>query len=113
MIGTNGIKKKELKAETKLAHTNESVYRSGKNKAIATLEPAMHIKIHFLYTPLRRCIGPIIITPMIPEIIGLPPTIETAAARFSENQGLSMNDKVIEIPLKIPKKHPKATNSLM
>jgi hypothetical protein len=29
IIGTKGIRKRELKADTKLAKTNESVYKSG------------------------------------------------------------------------------------
>lgn len=54
-----------------------------------------------------------IATPRIPDIMGLPPTKETAVAKFYENQGFNMNDKVIDIPLKIPKKQPKATKSLI
>jgi hypothetical protein len=45
--------------------------------------------------------------------MGLPPTIDTAVAKFYENHGFSINDKVIDIPLNIPKKHPKATKSLI
>ena len=73
----------------------------------------MQIKIHFLQTPLLLCMGPIRAMPMIPEMIGLPPTIDTAVAKFQENQGLSMKDNVIDMPLKIPKKQPKAMKSLM
>lgn len=80
---------------------------------MATLEPNIQIKIHFLYNPLFLCIGPIILTPMIPDMIGLPPTNETAVAKRSENHGLSMKDNVMDIPLKMPKKHPNATRSLM
>lgn len=46
-------------------------------------------------------------------MIGLPPTNDTAVAKFYENQGFNINDKVIDIPLKIPKKHPKAIKSLI
>lgn len=50
---------------------------------------------------------------MMPDMMGLPPTNDTAVDRFYLNQGLSINDNVIDIPLKIPKKHPKAIKSLM
>jgi len=47
--------------------------------------------------------GPIIITPIIPEIMGLPPTTPTAKGRFELNQGVSRYDNMIDRPLKIPK----------
>jgi hypothetical protein len=69
--------------------------------------------IHFLNTLLLLCIGPIILTPIIPEIIGLPPTNETAYGKISSNQGFNIYDKTIDIPLKTPKKQPNAINNLM
>jgi hypothetical protein len=50
---------------------------------------------------------------MIPEMIGLPPTNDTAYGKISSNHGLSMYDSTIDIPLKTPKKQPKAMRSLM
>lgn len=48
----------------------------------------MQKMIHFLNYPLFLCIGPNIITPIIPEIIGLPPTAPTAIGKSSPpNQG--------------------------
>ena len=45
---------------------------------------------------------------MIPEIIGLPPTTAEAKGKsYAPYQGFNMNDNTTEIPLKIPKKHPK------
>ena len=46
-------------------------------------------------------------TPIIPEIIGLPPT-KAVAVDVLVNQGFNKNAKIIESPLKIPKKHPNA-----
>ena len=43
--------------------------------------------IHFLKTLLRLCMGPKIDTPIIPEIIGLPPTKDTASGKMSSNHG--------------------------
>ena len=65
--------------------------------------PIMQIRIHFLYFPDFLCIGPIIMTPMMPEMTGLPPTHPTAMASSSLNHGASRKDKIIERPLKIPK----------
>jgi hypothetical protein len=90
MIGTNGIKKKELNADIILTKAKELVSSNGKNNAIATDEPHIHIIIHFLYTLLRLCIGPIIATPIIPEIIGLPPTKDTASGKKSSNHGFNI-----------------------
>jgi hypothetical protein len=59
--------------------------------------------MNFLNLPDFLCLGPKTITPIIPEIIGLPPTHPTAKARLSENHGVNMKDKTIDIPLNIPK----------
>ena len=60
--------------------------------------------IYFLNYPDFRCRGPIIMTPKIPEIMGLPPTAATAIGRSSDpNHGFKRYDRIIEIPLKIPK----------
>lgn len=53
------------------------------------------------------------LTPMIPEMIGLPPTNETASGRISSNHGFKRYESTIDIPLKIPKKHPNAIRSLI
>ncbi len=81
---------------------------------MAKVDPPMHIKIHFLNFFYFLCIGPKIVTPRIPLIIGDPPTAVTASGRsFAPNQGLSKKDRIMEIPLKIPKKHPKAMSKNM
>jgi hypothetical protein len=49
----------------------------------------MQITMYFLNCPDRRCMGPRTIMPMMPEMMGLPPTYPTATARFYSNQGLS------------------------
>ena len=53
------------------------------------------------------------LTPMIPEMIGLPPTKDTAFGRISSNQGFNINDKTIDMALKVPKKHPNAISNLI
>ena len=63
----------------------------------------MQININFLKTLLLRCIGPMMTTPRIPLITGLPPTYPTANARLSLNQGVSRYDRIIDKPLNIPK----------
>ena len=48
------------------------------------------------------------ITPIMPDIIGLPPTTATAKGKSSSPyHGFNMKDKTTDIPLNIPKKHPK------
>ena len=39
IIGTKGMRKKELQAETRLAKTSMFVYSRGQNKAIAVQDP--------------------------------------------------------------------------
>ena len=63
----------------------------------------MQISIHFLKFPDFLCIGPKIITPIMPETTGLPPTQPTAMAKLSLNQGAKRKDKIMDNPLKIPK----------
>lgn len=66
--------------------------------------PIMQIKIHFLKTLSFLCKDPKIITPIIPLIIGLPPTAATARGNESpEKKGSIKYDRTIEIALKIPK----------
>lgn len=74
----------------------------------------MQITIHFLYFFSLLWIGPIIITPRIPLIMGLPPTAATANGRESPLKNGSIKyDKVIDMALKIPKYNPKARNRRM
>jgi hypothetical protein len=47
--------------------------------------------------------GPITMTPIMPLMTGLPPTMPTAIGRSFSNQGVSRYDSMIEIPLNIPK----------
>jgi hypothetical protein len=47
--------------------------------------------------------GPIIMTPKIPLITGLPPTYPTAIGKLFSNQGVSRYDSIIDNPLNIPK----------
>jgi hypothetical protein len=112
MIGTIGIRKNEFKAEITHANAKMPGKRIGKNSTMATLEPNMQIMIHFLNTLLRLCNGPKTATPMIPEMIGLPPTNDTANGKMLLNHGLSMSESTIDKALKTPKKHPKAMRSL-
>lgn len=71
--------------------------------------PIMQRTIHFLNSPLFRCKGAKTITPIMPDIIGLPPTTPTAKGKSSPpNQGSIKKERTTETPLKIPKKHPKA-----
>lgn len=64
----------------------------------------MQITIHFLNTPCFLCIGPSIITPMMPLITGLPPTAATANGKESpEKKGFMRYDRIIEMALNMPK----------
>ena len=63
----------------------------------------MQMRIHFLKFPDFLCMGPRMMTPMIPDITGLPPTQPTAIAKLSWNQGLRRKDRIIDKPLNIPK----------
>ncbi len=64
----------------------------------------MHIIIHFLNIPCFLWSGPIIITPMMPLMTGLPPTAATASGKISfEKKGWIKKDNVIEIALNMPK----------
>lgn len=68
--------------------------------------------IHFLYTFDFLCNGPNTVTPIMPLIIGLPPTTIVAKGRISLlKNGSIKNDNVIAIALNIPKAHPKAANN--
>lgn len=63
----------------------------------------MQMMMYFLNFPDFLCKGPKTMTPMIPEMTGLPPTHPTAIARFSLNQGAKRNERIIDRPLKMPK----------
>ena len=67
------------------------------------LVPNMQITIHFLNFLLLRWSGLNTITPIIPLMTGLPPTILTAKVILLANQGCRRKERVSEIALKIPK----------
>lgn len=69
----------------------------------------MHINIHFLKTFDLFWKGAIIITPIIPLIMGDPPTTATAV-ELIPNHGYKKNARVIERALKMPKYKPNAVN---
>lgn len=47
------------------------------------LVPAIQIRIHFLNTLDFLCMGPITMTPIMPLMMGLPPTAATAKGKES------------------------------
>lgn len=71
----------------------------------------MQMIIHFLNVPDFLCIGPNTITPMIPLMMGLPPTAATAMGRDSyEKKGSTKYDRMMDSALNTPKYRPKASS---